>query len=162
MAKTSLYFVSEVTPVLDTNAYSQGDHMGAIFTIPSAVTEKSGAAILSGLHVLDKANNKKAFDILLFCSSPTVASADNAAIDISDAEMAKCIGMISVLAADYTTVKSAGNAIASYPKSGFPSGLICNNGDDSTNLYGLLVMRDAAGGTYGASDLVIKFSFIPE
>lgn len=91
-----------VQPTLDTSAYASGDRLGSIHTITNAFREfhrpfgqttpgvptiaLGGNNILAEITIIDQAKQSAAIDILFFDKSPTVASADNAAIDISDAE----------------------------------------------------------------------------
>lgn len=142
-----------VTPTLDTSAYASGDYM-AKGSIAGALEKNSGIAKLVSLQVLDEAKQKVAFDILFFDADPTVASAVNAAIDISDAEMAKYLGFVAVAAGDYLT-DLAGSSIAT--KSNIQLMLEGSESSPSTSLYYVLVTRGAP--TYAASSLKIKFGF---
>lgn len=158
----SLTRVVEVTPTLDTGAYADGDHMGAIFEIENAVAVNKGHALWCSLVALDKAGQSKAFDVYLFNEQPTIASADNAAIDISDVEMEKFIGMFSVEESDYGSL--AGCSVAYQKDFAIP---LMNNVSKirSTNLsqrsvWGVLIARGAP--TYAADSLVLKFGLIQD
>lgn len=96
-----------VTPVVSLVAYTANDQVGGIQTIASIVRTGVGTASLESIVVLDAAKQKAALTILLFNALPTVASVDNGAVDISDAEMLKCIGHVNVAAADYVDVASS-------------------------------------------------------
>jgi hypothetical protein len=154
--------IISVTPTLDTNAYATGDHLGTLMTLSNAVERSLGSAILHGLTIIDKAEQKSAVDVLFFNSAPTIASADNAALDITDAEMAaKFIGLISVASADYKDID--GSSVATLRgldlllQSAKLSGQIANN--DAKNLYAILCSRGSP--TYAATDLVVKFHLVP-
>lgn len=129
------------TPTLDTNAYASGDHMGTLMTLSGALT-----GVLESLVVLDKGKQSKGFTVYLFSAAPTIASADNAALDITDAEMEKCLGSFPVVTADYDAV--ANSSVASV-KPNLPFAV------SGAALYALLMADEAQ--THGASDLVVKF-----
>lgn len=91
-------------PTCDTSIYASGDQIGSATAIEIAnVTENSsGGSRALSLTVIDKARQNAALDVLFFSQSPTVASSDNGALNITDAEMAsKCIGIVSVESSDY-------------------------------------------------------------
>lgn len=148
--------VVEVTPTLDTNAYASGDRLGTLMTISGAIRSEGLEAVLSDLVIVDKAKQSQAIDVYFFKAIPTIASADNAAIDISDAEMGeKFIGRVSVATTDYTAL--AGNSEAS-PASF--NRLLCA-ADNTTTLYALAVCRSGTP-TYAAGSLVFKFKFLQD
>lgn len=147
--------VVSVTPTLDTNAYATGDRLGSIHTIAAVVrpdvSSGLGVATLKQIVIIDQAAQSADMDILFFNALPTVASADNAAIDISDAEMiAKFIGSVSVgaayvaLAANSVHTAIIDPGLKVYAASG-------------TTIYALPVIRDSA--TYAANSLVFRYSF---
>lgn len=104
--------VATVTPTISTSIYASGDVVGAPVEIADAVLSTKGIAILRTLVVLDKSNQKSAIDILLFNQNPGSVGSDNAALDLSSAQLDMLIGRISVAAAEYTTLKAATNAEA--------------------------------------------------
>lgn len=146
-----------VQPTLDTSAYATGDYMGSIVTVTDFFRNVGGVNHLNSIVVVDEAKQKAQFDILFFDSLPTVASADNAAIDIADAEMRKCIGYVSVLTADYTTDLAA-NSLAT--KSGL--NLVLKGAAPSVgatkHLYVVLISRGSP--TYAAASLTIKLGAV--
>lgn len=97
MAKSGIRTIT-VTPTVDTNIYASGDRCGSLMTLSDVVNADGDGIILESILILSKVViATPAFYVLFFDDVPTIASADNAAIDISDAEMAsKCIGMVSV------------------------------------------------------------------
>lgn len=139
-------------PTLDTSIYASGDQMGSLMTISNFTDQSSGAVMLRSLVVVDKDKQKAAFDLLLFNALPTVASSDNAALDISDSEMAsKFIGKISVAAADYTDL-----ANSSYACIKAVDTVIQLSG--STTLYAIC-RCGASTPTYAASSLQLKLGY---
>jgi hypothetical protein len=150
--------VLSFAPTLDTNAYATGDQMGTLMTISNVADLSQGAVRIMTLDVIDKAKQAAAFDILFFNASPTVASADNAALDISDSEMAsKLVGMVSVASADYKAFNSNSVAclrgldlIVQAAAASVPSG----PNPTQVNLYAILCSRGSP--TYAASDLQLR------
>lgn len=166
--------VIDVVPTLDTSAYASGDRLGTVHTISNGFRKiyrttldpvtptssiqqlQSGKVILQSITIIDQAKQSQPIDIMFFSSSPTVASADNAAIDISDAEMdAKCIGVVSF---DASYVALAANSVASKTN----IGLLLKQSASSTDnhIYAVCVIRGAA--TYAASSLRFKYGFLQD
>ncbi len=150
-----------VTPVLDTNAYADGDRLGAIQELARAVPGDGYLATLASLCIVDAAIQSQAMDLLFFNSLPTVASADNAAISITDAEMqAKCIGSVHIATTDYTIVLAGGNSVVSLKNIGLllrTQKLSSVGGAQNlpTSIYVVPVIRGAA--TYAAGSLTFSY-----
>lgn len=143
------HILLEATPTLDTNAYATGDRMGSVLELVAAFREGRPGTIRS-ITVLDKDNTTGvAFDILFFQNSPTIASADNAAIDITDAnlDLANYLGHINIPAANY--IATASNSIATVREVNLP--FVAAEG--SRSIYALCVSRGAV--THTASGLDI-------
>lgn len=161
-----------VTPTLDTNAYASGDRLGSIQTITGAfrqtyrpfdqpqqtlnstsIIQVGGKVILSEVTIIDQAKQSAAIDILFFNALPTVASADNAPIDITDAEMiAKCVGGVSI---STSYIALANNSMVSQPNINIQmkqSATAANY-----NLYAVCIIRASA--TYAADSLVFRYKF---
>ena len=148
--------VFTITPVIVPAAYASNDQIGVLLEIPEAVDADGDTATVLSLVVIDKASQSSKLDILLFSDEPTVASADNAAVNISDAEMAaKYLGRVGVEAADY--VATAGSTDAT--KSGI--GLLVQAAKGKRSIYALVQSKGTP--TYAsASDLVIKLGFVQD
>ena len=136
----------QIEPTLDTSAYAAGDQVSTLQTLPLMQGGFEGEIIT--VTVLAKTQDKVALDLLLFDRSVAVA-ADNAAAAISDADMEFCLGVISVLAADYDDVGS-GNSIATVQIR------LPVRAEVPPNLYVAIVAREAV--TYAATDLTITFN----
>lgn len=145
------HHVVAVTPTVDTSAYASGDQVGATLTLNGAAPGDGTGTFLRKLTVVDKAKQKSALTVWLFDEAPTVASADQAAADVSDAELVdKALGCVSVAAADYKDLANGSVATVALDLPFKPVG--------SSSLYALIV----SGGTptyAAASDLVLKFHF---
>lgn len=135
------------TPTITAGAYTTGKALGGLLTFSDLVT--GGYSKLISAVLLDKGNQKAAIDLLLFNQTFT-PTADAATIAISAADFANMIGIISFAAADYATVGSSANAIATEKNLNLPLLGSVNN-----NVYGQLVVRGSV--TYAStSDVTVK------
>ena len=150
--RIALSDVISVTPTLDTLAYVTGDRLGSVQTITDAVRITTGTSVLQSITILDQARQSALMDILFFRASPTVASADNAAIDITDAQMlANYIGSVSITE---SYVALAGSSVVT--KTGI--GLVLKG--SSSHIYALPIIRGS--GTYAANSLVFMYGFLQD
>ena len=140
--------VLEATVATDTSAYADHDQIGSLLTISDAFLGASKKGVIVSISVLDKASQESALTVHFFDESPTVTSSDNAALNISDSEMAdKHVGKIEIAAADYQTLSAS--SVATSDNAGV---VISSKSDD---LY--LIVESAGTPTYtGSTDLVIK------
>jgi len=157
-----------VTPTIDTNAYAAGDQVGGIQTLEGVFPDLQrgvnyvskegsikypGHVLLQSLTVTDISEQAAEFDLFFFNELPTVASSDNAALNIADSEVAKCIG-------HYKFAPTYGDA------GGFDVGSESNinlmlpqqTGFENLNLY--VVVSTSSTPTYTTtSALTFKYSF---
>ena len=144
-----------VTPTLDTSAYGSGDSLCGQMTIANAVRNSGGSAILQSITVLDRTQAQRAaMDILFFDRSVTVAAA-NAALAMSDADMANCLGVISIGPYNTAWAGTPANSISTLVNIGLP--IVVNSG---TDLYAAVCVR--ATPTYGSGDLTFSFTFLQD
>lgn len=142
----------KVTPVVSASAaYTAADQVGGLQTLPGAVAASGDGSILRQVSVVDQAKQKAALTILFFDSSPTIASADNAALDVSDSEMAaRCLGSVTIATTDY--VDTASNSVATKQVT------IPVKARGSSTIYA--VASTSGTPTYGStSDLVLRYHF---
>lgn len=147
------FFTIQVTPTVSTTpAYTAGDQVGGIQTLTKAAYDVNRFCELAQLTITDKGGQSAALSILLFDQLPTVASSDNAALDITDAEIAaKAIGNITIASTDY--VSTASNSVACKTFS-LPIASQTNGG----NLYA--VVKTTGTPTYASTtDLTFKWVF---
>lgn len=131
----SRYVVRRVTPTVDTSAYADGDRVGSIMTFTDILEPVRKGAVVSVTYVFETGTlGANGFSLLLFRSSPTIASADNAALDVSDAQMtANYLGMINTPnTAETSLTVLANNAAAS------TQGVKLAVDSDDGNLYGVI------------------------
>lgn len=142
--------VITVTPTVDTAIYASGDQLGSLMTLSGALPGNP-QGVIDSLTIVDKSSQKSVLNVLFFSASPTVTSSDNAALNISDSEMAsKCLGYVPVAAADYKDLSAS--AVATIRNVGLN---VSRSGDD---LYAIIL----SGGTptyTSTSDLVLKIGF---
>lgn len=130
--------------------YAIGDYVGTSgvpISFANALRLPGGTGFVFSALLVDKTLQSKALELWLFSESVT-PPADNAAWTISDADAAKCVGVIPFS----TYYASALNSVSPVDKVGvqfeLPAGV--------TTLYGCLVAR--AAGTWASLDLIVKLS----
>lgn len=143
--------VVEVTPVIDTGAYTAADQVGETMTLAGVCDAPSTGAVLRQVTIIDKAKQKAAITVFLFDEAPTVASVNNAAANVTDAQMAdKAIGAVAVAAGDYQDLSGSSTATK--------AALIYVKPIAASTVYALAVTTGTP--TYGStSDLVFRFHF---
>lgn len=155
-----------VTPTVSVApAYTAQDQVGGIQTLAvldtlskvrdAACQDENSISYLASIVVHDKNSQNADLVIFFFNALPTVASVDNGAITISDAEMAtKCIGAVSVPASSYHTVASSSIATVLAPS----CLLAVKSTVDDGPIYA--VVKTLSTPTYtSTSDLTFKYSF---
>ena len=143
--------IIQITPLINTVAYSVGDTIGGLMTISNAYDGIGAAAVLQSITVFDKANQSAAIDFLFFNASGTVPSNNNA-FTWNSADYVKFLGRARVAAADYITLN--GRAIASV----YPIGLVLQ-GNATHALYVVAVAQGTP--TYATtSDLIFSFGLL--
>jgi hypothetical protein len=153
MGKVSGYsFAVEVTPTLDTNAHAADDQLTTVMTIDPGIKDSEGsdAYIIQSITIVDAAKQSVETVIFFFDESPTIASSQNAALNISDAEMAdKCLG--------YATVSSYEDLSANSVGCARNVGLQLKMKTGATNGAVYAVAKTNGTPTYAANSLTFKF-----
>lgn len=142
------------TPTLDTSAYAANDRLGSLMTLMDNAIMPGKIYLLDELLIVDGALQSQAIDVLIFDSLPTIASADNAAIDFTDAQALKLLGSISVLAASYKATASNSYVLASN------QGIFVSPQSSTMALYAQAVCRSGTP-TYAANSLQFRFGLRP-
>lgn len=91
--------VLDLTPVLDTSIYADGDVLFVATEIANFFTELGGKRALHSIIVSDGDDQNVAFDLVFSNASITLGTI-NAAVSISDADAAKIIGVVSFATTD--------------------------------------------------------------
>jgi len=149
-----------VTPTISTSAYTSGDQLGGVQTLTNAVADAADKSTrLQTLVVIDKDSEGPALELMFFSELPTVASSDNAALDVSDSEMAaKLLGVVSIASGDWVTL--GGVKVANFANLNldcYATGLDAS-GKRISSVYALAMIAEAK--TYTATtDLVFVYNF---
>lgn len=143
-----------VTPTISTTAYASGDVLGGQMTFSNAVRVSGGSGVIQSILVLDRSQAQRAaIDLLFFDRSVTVA-ADNAAIAMSDADMANCLGLVTIGPYNTAWPGTPLNSIATLPNIGLP--IVCNG----TDLFAAAVVRGTP--TYALGDLTFILTILQD
>lgn len=78
-----------------TTAYTTGDTLGTIFTLPNAARATGGYGVITGVAVISAADITGAIDVIFHRATATLA-ADNAAYAISDADALNVIDVVQL------------------------------------------------------------------
>ncbi len=106
-AHSPIRFV-DVTPVLDTSAYTAGDTLFNSTAIPNATGPSGEPARLISLTVIDTDDQAAAVTTLFFFDSlPTTFGTLNSAPSITDADALKSLGSVVIPSANFLDVGGA-------------------------------------------------------
>lgn len=139
--------VLDFTPTLDTSIYADGDVLSEAEVLNSVVRLASPYGTITSMHVIDKDYQGQPFDVVISDSTINIGT-QNAAVNISDADAAKILGIVSIGSSDYIDLVNSQTALKDNlgievsPASG-------------TSLYVSAISRGT--GTYTASGIVIRF-----
>lgn len=136
------YRVIDVTLVADTSAYADND----VLAIPQAVAGNFRGT-LESVVLLDEADQAQDIDLVFFNASASLGTI-NGAVNITDADARKVLGVVSILIADYSDMINSQVAT----KRGI--GLVM----DTAQLYIGAIVRSGTP-TYAASSLKLKLGF---
>lgn len=145
-----------VTPTItvDTSAYAAGDSIGGKITLTSAMRVSGGTGVLSGLMLIDRANQKPALEIFIFQEDPSAAAITDQAAFVFSTDDLKVIAKVVVAAGDWTTINSKATAeLANLNRFVAAVG--------SANLYAAVVATGTP--TFAAStNLQVRFKFLQD
>lgn len=144
---------NDVTLVLDTSAYADGDLLSDVVEIPEAVRIEVGTGILKSIVVLDKDDQGAALDIAITRSSTSWGTI-NDAFSISDAIADDILWWWEFGAGDYFD----GLAWQRIQKDDIGMPVAAETGSDS--LYIAAVSRGT--GTYTVSGITVKVGILAD
>lgn len=147
MATRDQQFLSASSSGLTNTTYTSGDQLGTAITISNAARASGRGGVITSVVVLDVLGLIGPLDVFFFDQSITPTSADNAAVSITDADMANCIGVVQCV----STFSTAQNKLAQASNIALP--YVCVG---STNLYALMVTRIANTGFSSATALTLS------
>lgn len=162
---TARTFISVTPTVSTTPAYTSGDCLGGLMTLSNAARFTGGGGTIQSVRVLDKTQAQRAAMDLFFFQTSVSPAGDNAPAAFSDADMANCVGVISILTTDYNTAFAGVplNSVAFKPDTKtntLPQAMAipyyCSAG---TSLYCQAIVRGTPTYT-STSDLVFQFCLV--
>ena len=140
--------------VTTTGAYADGDQIGAAVELANMMDTKGDTGAILSVSVIDSAKQKSALELLFFDASPTIASSDNAELDIVFAQFTgKYLGSVLIAASDYEDVKSV--SIATVRQQG-----ILLKGNKSASIW--VVLKSKGTPTYTASALYFRVGVLQD
>ena len=140
--------IVQTPTVTAAGAYTAGDAVGGLLTFANAGDASYSSGVIDAVIVIDKDSEDVALELHLFNVTFT-ATADNAAFDPSDADLANYIGYIEIGTGDYTAFND--NSVACVKNQNLQFNLV----DAGTSLFGQLVTRGTP--TYTATtDITVK------
>lgn len=95
------------TVVTHADAYGDGDVVGEAVHFPRACGKYS-RGVLKTVIIRDPGNEASPFTLLFFNEEPTSIAADNAALTLAAADLARLVGIVSIAAGDYIAIGGAG------------------------------------------------------
>lgn len=143
--------VLDVTLVADTNAYADGDVLAIPQEIVNSVAEAGTARQLTSIVVIDSDDQGTAIDLIFFDASASLGTI-NTAIDISDADAAKVVGIVAIAAGDFKDLINNKVAV----KTGID--LVMKAASTSASLWVGAVVRSGTP-TYSAGGIKLKLGF---
>lgn len=87
------------TPTVPVDTYLRGHQVGGLQVLPRG-NHRAGV-VLQSLTVIDRAAGGIGFDVYLFDAQPTLASSNGTPFDLTDSEMNKCVGVVSLYNHEY-------------------------------------------------------------
>lgn len=145
----------EVTLTLDTSPYAAGDVLAATQEIASALREGGEVAILGSLTLLDIDDQAGALDILILRSDAPMGAAENAPLNITDANAAEILTVVPFAAGDYIDLINSQLATKNISDQGMGAPIYAASG---TSIWVAAVSRDTK--TYTAAGLVLKIGLL--
>lgn len=111
-----------VTPTISETVYSAGDCLGGKLSLPTSVAgeyDQYGSCYVDAIKITDKGGHATQIDVIVFADDPSNTTfADNSALSVSDSDLNKIAGGVSILNADY--INMSDNSFAYLSKIGMP------------------------------------------
>jgi hypothetical protein len=160
-AQTLSVASSQVTFTATAGAYSAGQCLGGVLTVPGLVRPGGpGGAMLTGVSFLDAAHQtaaNDAMDILLFSQAPSGTYTDQANCQVASADRTKFIGTVSIAAANCTQDQGPTTTLCTitptFPLVSLPLPVV------SGTVFAVPIVK--ATPTYGAITLIFNFLATP-
>lgn len=141
----------DILPVLDTNAYGDGDVLFAPVEISDITPGARVPILLQSVFVVDESDQGAAFDLHFYRSRVTLGSL-NGAPSITDADQRAYQGRVQIASGDYYDM--GGSKVADLAN----IGKLLASDENSRSLWVAGISRGA--GTYAASGLRLRLGFL--
>lgn len=111
-----------VTPTISATPYTAGDCLGGKLSFSTSVAgeyDQYGSCYVDAIKITDKGGSATQIDVIVFADDPSNTTfTDNATLDVSDDDLGKIAGGVSILNADYINMST--NSFAYLSKIGMP------------------------------------------
>lgn len=160
LAQRASVAITQVTFTATAGAYSAGQCLGGILTVPNMVRPQGpGGALIAGVSFLDSAHQTAANDamtLLVFSAKPTGTYTDQANCQIAAADRPSFIGAIAIAAANCAQDQGPTTTVCTVTPN-----LPVNGAMPLTSSSIWVVPVVAATPTYGAITLYFNFMSTP-
>lgn len=144
------------TPTIATSGYVANDLVGTKMTFANAALAAGRGGSLINAVLTSRTIAANAFELWLFQVDPTIASADSAAFDITDAnlEAAQPFAIIDFAAANWKNTASGGVNVGTSQGGPVSAPYVAA----TTSIFGVLVARTVAAQYAGTTDLIVALT----
>ena len=149
----------KVTPTIDTAIYAAGDALGGLLEFEDARTTFARSGHICGALLKDNSRLNQLIYLVLFDRTFT-PTADQAAFDPSDADLANCIGVLRFEVADYAIFNDNGLAMVGFDALEVHVPIVLVEG--GTSLFGQLYLGTGMTPTYTAADDITVDLFVKD
>lgn len=142
-----LVAISQTPTVSASPDYSTGDAIGGLLSFANATDVAAGyGTVISTVVICKESGQTPDIDLFLFGDSVS-APTDNAAYSPSDADIAKCVGVLQITSGDYSSLtnNTVGQTLQELP---FKL-------ESGTTLYGVMVARSTPN-LASTSDITVR------
>ncbi len=153
-------YTGKITNAITTNtvAYSNGDNVGGIITVPLAVRNASGTAIYNDISLYSTESQTPALVVDVWSASPTGTFTNNSPQVVNDAT--NWLGNITISSSDY--VLTSGGTVARACIKGIA---LATFGDGSKNIFLTIAITSATGAptwTASTTGMTIKSGLLQD
>ena len=149
----------KATPTIDTAIYAAGDALGGLLEFEDARTAFARSGYICNALLKDKHKLNQLIYLVLFDRTFT-PTADQAAFDPSDADLANCIGVLRFEVADYASFNDNGLAMVGFDGLAVSVPFVLVEG--GTSLFGQLYLGAGMTPTYNAADDITVDLFVKD
>ena len=146
--------IIDAVPTITAGLYGLNDALGGLLQWARATRGPEETSLLEMVRIVDRASQNTALTLVLF-DQIVQETADNAVYAPSDADLDHAVGMVRIVAADYSTFSTNSVAVV-FPNAGrgLPVWTV-----DSHVLYGQLVVSGGPPTFVSTSDIHVRLTF---